>query len=124
MHVSEKKEFLMMAKMRQGVPVTLMAMLLSVGSQLAQAQDTVYIGAPEHSDAVTVGQPRQDSGTEPDETLTERWLRIQAGGQAASTHPQQASPQERELANQRLLDSYRHSIPEFFEQDEGGEIAR
>jgi hypothetical protein len=46
-------------------------------------------------------------------TRTEQWLRLQAQGLAASAHPQQASPAERELANQRLLDSYGHPIPEY-----------
>lgn len=114
----------MMAKIKQPFLITLMVWFLSAGVHMVQAQDTVYIGAPEHSRAVIVGEPGQSSRTESSETLTERWLHIQGSSQAASGYPQQATPRERELANQRLLDSYQHPIPEFFEQDQSGKIAR
>lgn len=54
----------------------------------------------------------------------ERWLRIQAKGGAASQQLQQQTPAEQERAYQRLLDSYNHPIPEFFDQEVGGKIAR
>ncbi|WP_375057299.1 DUF3613 domain-containing protein [Zobellella sp. DQSA1] len=52
---------------------------------------------------------------------TERWLQLQREGAAASIYSQAATAAERELANQRWLDSYKHPIPDFFEQGvEGG----
>ena len=45
---------------------------------------------------------------------SEQLLRLQASGGAASRHKQSATPVEQELSNQRLLDSYRTSIPESF----------
>ena len=57
-------------------------------------------------------------------TQTESWLQIQTDGSAASFNPQYATPTERELSYQRLLDSYKHPIPEFFSQEIGGEITR
>lgn len=45
---------------------------------------------------------------------SEQLLRLQASGGAASRHKQAATPVEQELSNQRLLDSYRTSIPESF----------
>lgn len=52
---------------------------------------------------------------------TEDWLQLQVSGQLASTRPQKAAPAERELALQRLLESYKHPIPEYFDQKQGGE---
>lgn len=57
-------------------------------------------------------------------TLSEQWLSIQAGGQAASPHAQEATEAERELSLRRLLESYHHPIPMLFEQDTGGDFAR
>lgn len=51
---------------------------------------------------------------------SERWLRLQASGGAASQHLQSASPTERELANQRFLNSYEYAIPESFVEDSSG----
>ncbi|UQY36735.1 DUF3613 domain-containing protein [Pseudomonas fulva] len=56
------------------------------------------------------------------QTQTAHWLRLQREGQLASPHPQVSTPAERELALQRWLDSHKHPIPEFFEQDVGGEL--
>ncbi|KAF1031785.1 MAG: hypothetical protein GAK37_00688 [Pseudomonas sp.] len=53
---------------------------------------------------------------------TENWLQLQASGQLASSQPQKAAPAEREQALQRLLDSYKFPIPEYFEQKRGGQI--
>lgn len=51
---------------------------------------------------------------------TENWFQIQVSGKASSPVPQVATPAERELSLQRWLDSYKHSIPEYYKQDEGG----
>ena len=56
------------------------------------------------------------------QTQTAYWLRLQREGQLATPHPQVSTPAERELALQRWLDSHKHPIPEFFEQDAGGEL--
>lgn len=56
------------------------------------------------------------------QTQTAHWLRLQREGQLVSPHPQVSTPAERELALQRWLDSHKHPIPEFFEQDAGGEL--
>ncbi|MBL1376599.1 DUF3613 domain-containing protein [Zobellella iuensis] len=55
---------------------------------------------------------------------TERWLQLQREGNAGSTQPQAATPAERELASQRWLDSYKHSIPAFFEQGVEGSVGK
>ncbi|CRM50507.1 MULTISPECIES: DUF3613 domain-containing protein [Pseudomonas] len=57
----------------------------------------------------------------PQQAATENWLALQVSGQAASTTPQAASATERDLAAQRWLESFKHEIPEFFEQKIGGE---
>ncbi|MFA5496513.1 MAG: DUF3613 domain-containing protein [Porticoccaceae bacterium] len=48
---------------------------------------------------------------------TELWLQVQAAGRAASNQVQQATPTERELSFQRLLESYKHPIPESFDRE-------
>lgn len=58
------------------------------------------------------------------ETRTEMWLQLQREGSAASSHVQTATPAERELSMQRLLDSYTHPIPEYFGEDDGGSFER
>ncbi len=55
-------------------------------------------------------------------TQTRLWLDLQASGQVSTQQGQYATSVEQELANQRLLDSYQHPIPEFFEQDTSGDI--
>jgi hypothetical protein len=57
----------------------------------------------------------------PQQAATENWLTLQSSGNAASSTPQKATAAEREQAAQRLLDSYKHPIPEFFEQKVGGQ---
>ncbi|MDQ0650918.1 DUF3613 domain-containing protein [Pseudomonas cedrina] len=54
---------------------------------------------------------------------TENWLALQIEGRAASPTPQRTTPAEREQALQRWLDSNKHPIPEFFDQDVGGASA-
>lgn len=56
------------------------------------------------------------------ETQTGYWLRVQREGQLASSHPQTSTPTERELALKRWLESHNHPIPEYFDQDVGGEL--
>lgn len=51
---------------------------------------------------------------------TEGWLQLQVKGQLATTTPQRASSAEREQAMQRLIESYKHPIPEYFDQKQGG----
>jgi len=51
---------------------------------------------------------------------TEDWLQLQVTGRAASTNPQPAVSAERDAAMQRWLDSYKHPIPEYYEQKKGG----
>jgi hypothetical protein len=51
----------------------------------------------------------------PQQQQTEGWLQLQVSGQLASSTPQKATPAERENAMQRLIDSYKHAIPEYFE---------
>lgn len=53
---------------------------------------------------------------------TEAWLSAQSSGHLASPNLQRSTLEERELANQRLLDSYRHPIPDFFDEDVGGKL--
>ncbi len=48
---------------------------------------------------------------------TEQWLSIQREGSQASRHAQTASAAERELANQRWLESYKYAIPERYYDD-------
>ncbi|WP_417660678.1 DUF3613 domain-containing protein [Pseudomonas sp.] len=59
----------------------------------------------------------------PQHSKTESWLAIQRDGRAASMKLQRATPAERELAYQRWLDSYSHPIPEFYEQETGGQMS-
>ena len=87
-------------------------------------QEAVYISAPQQGPAVVLGEGAPANLTTQAETLTETWLGLQASGEAASTRLQEGSAQERELANKRFLDSYQHPIPEYFDQDQGGKIAR
>ncbi|GFM51490.1 DUF3613 domain-containing protein [Pseudomonas capsici] len=54
---------------------------------------------------------------------TEAWLQLQARGDAASPTPQTVTPAERDLSLQRWINSYKHEIPEFYEQKEGGSIS-
>lgn len=51
---------------------------------------------------------------------TENWLQLQVSGSVQSPIRQTATPAERELSLQRWLNSYKHEIPEYYKQDEGG----
>ena len=48
---------------------------------------------------------------------TENWLGLQPSGQDASSTVQRATPAERELAIDRLLQSKKFAIPEKFNED-------
>ncbi|MCO6056574.1 DUF3613 domain-containing protein [Pseudomonas sp. MOB-449] len=48
---------------------------------------------------------------------SDQWLSIQREGSQASRHAQTAAPAERELANQRWLESYKYAIPERYYGD-------
>ncbi|QHF42858.1 hypothetical protein PspS35_03265 [Pseudomonas sp. S35] len=56
----------------------------------------------------------------PQQKQTEGWLQLQVSGQLASSTPQKATATERELTLQRLIESYKHPIPEYYEQKQGG----
>lgn len=55
---------------------------------------------------------------------TERWLQLQREGTEKSKYTQTATPAERELAMQRLLESYKHPIPEYYGEEDGGQFKR
>lgn len=90
--------------------VLLLALLCGVGGGMglgAQAQQSASQPATDATaSAGGTSQPVQP-------VRTDQWLQLQASGKVASTKAQQASATERELANQRLLDSYGHPIPEY-----------
>lgn len=52
---------------------------------------------------------------------TEQWMQLQIRGVVASPKLQTASATERDLAMQRWLNSFLYPIPEFFDQDAGGD---
>lgn len=56
--------------------------------------------------------------------LTDAWMNVQVDGTQASSEPQYATAAEKELANQRLLDSYEHPIPEYMPRSPGGNAAQ
>ncbi|TNE89359.1 MAG: DUF3613 domain-containing protein [Gammaproteobacteria bacterium] len=87
--------------------------LIQVGVVFA-GQEEVATAYPLETSPAAVGDGAQ--------TATESWLRAQSSGRLASPHLQRATLEERELANQRLLDSYRHPIPDFFDEDVGGKV--
>jgi hypothetical protein len=56
----------------------------------------------------------------PQQKQTEGWLQLQVSGERASAKVQKATPAERDLALQRLLESYKFPIPEYYDQKQGG----
>ncbi|MGC6372356.1 DUF3613 domain-containing protein [Pseudomonas sp. K2I15] len=56
----------------------------------------------------------------PQQKQTEGWLQMQVSGERASSNLQKATPAERDQAMQRLLESYKHPIPEYYDQKQGG----
>ena len=56
--------------------------------------------------------------------LTDAWMSVQVDGSQATAQPQYATAAERELANQRLLDSYEHEIPDYMPRSPGGNTAQ
>ncbi|HEX8541390.1 MULTISPECIES: DUF3613 domain-containing protein [unclassified Pseudomonas] len=61
-----------------------------------------------------------EKGDSPWQEQTQSWLKLQTEGNHASPTPQAVTPAERERSMQRWLDSYKHEIPDFFEQKKGG----
>ncbi|KQQ54950.1 hypothetical protein ASF84_16705 [Pseudomonas sp. Leaf127] len=58
----------------------------------------------------------------PAQAQTEAWLQLQVRGEAASKTVQTSTPAEREQSLQRWLDSYKHPIPEFYDQGAEGKV--
>ncbi|GAB7532598.1 DUF3613 domain-containing protein [Pseudomonas sp. 3A(2025)] len=58
----------------------------------------------------------------PTQAQTEAWLQLQVRGDAASKVVQTPTPSEQEQSLQRWLDSYKHPIPEFYDQESGGKM--
>ncbi len=56
---------------------------------------------------------------DPEQTEVGVWLSIQSSSEKASANPQQATDVEKELANQRFLDTYKHPIPDYFPSNLG-----
>ncbi|WP_085715500.1 DUF3613 domain-containing protein [Pseudomonas sp. B28(2017)] len=54
---------------------------------------------------------------------TEQWLQLQIRGVVASPIRQTASATERDLAMQRWLNSFSYPIPEFYDQDQAGDLS-
>lgn len=54
---------------------------------------------------------------------TEAWLQLQTRGAVASPIIQVSTPTERDRSFQRWLDTYKHEIPDFYEQERGGKIS-
>lgn len=70
--------------------------------------------------ALAQGAWAAEKGDSPWQEQTQNWLQLQSQGRQASPTPQAATPAEREQSMQRWLDSYKHEIPDFFEQKTGG----
>ena len=70
---------------------------------------------------IPLGAVAIESGPTPkNQQETENWLQLQVSGSVQSPIRQTATPAERELSLQRWLNSYKHEIPEYYKQDEGG----
>ncbi|HZJ92374.1 MAG TPA: DUF3613 domain-containing protein [Thiopseudomonas sp.] len=69
-------------------------------------------------------KPDQRGLIDSPELQTELWLKLQREGTLKSEYAQTATPTERELAMQRLLESYKYPIPEYFDEADGGEFER
>ncbi|MDY7219527.1 DUF3613 domain-containing protein [Denitrificimonas sp. JX-1] len=50
------------------------------------------------------------------------WLEAQRDGRYASKHIQNATPAEYEMSLKRWSESYKHPIPEYFDQESAGEF--
>lgn len=99
------------------------AVLLLLAGGLAGAQPAKTESRAVSYPATSSAEVSDTDNTEEVGERTENWLQLQRSGAAASATPQQATAAERELSYQRLLDSYRHPIPEYFEQDVGGSVS-
>ncbi|WP_371919537.1 DUF3613 domain-containing protein [Pseudomonas sp. SDI] len=75
---------------------------------------------------VLVGVPMLAQALEPGpsstaQAATEAWLRLQVNGERASPQPQTQTPKERDLSQQRFLDSYKYPLPEAFKVESMGQ---
>ncbi len=55
---------------------------------------------------------------------TEQWLQLQSSGQVASRNPQATTAVEHEAAMQRWLESYKLKIPQWYKDDDSGQISK
>jgi len=99
---------------------TMLLLLLTATAVLVRAET----GAVATAYPLDPQSPSGDHGDTQAQTQTERFLNMQSSGRHASPHLQRATTAERELANQRLLESYQHPIPAFFDEEVSGEIDR
>lgn len=74
--------------------------------------------------AQAIAQSNQALVADSPKLQAERWLQLQREGTQKSQFTQTATPAERELAMQRLLESYKHPIPEYYGEEEGGKFKR
>ena len=74
--------------------------------------------------AQAISQSNQALVADSPKLQAERWLQLQREGTQKSQFTQTATPAERELAMQRLLESYKHPIPEYYGEEEGGKFKR
>lgn len=112
----------------RGYRFPLCIVALSAGCHLVAAtagESEVYQVMPSPVIAVAVEDESVPMPAQrPALSKTEQWLQLQVSGDAASPNMQSATPYERELANRRLLESYRHPIPDFYDREAGGEVRR
>lgn len=104
---------------KQLIAWLMVIMVIQSSTVLADAATETAVTTPESR---TTAKIQGNTSAEPSQT--ELWLRIQSSGQQITPHPQQSSLEERELANQRLLNSYGHPIPEFFDDEVGGKFEK
>ena len=74
--------------------------------------------------AQAIAQSNQALVADSPKLQAERWLQLQREGTQKSKFTQTATPAERELAMQRLLESYKHPIPEYYGEEDGGKFKR
>ncbi|MGY4492202.1 DUF3613 domain-containing protein [Pseudomonas sp. TE3610] len=55
---------------------------------------------------------------------TEQWLQLQSSGAAASRNPQATTAVEKEAAMKRWLESYTLKIPQWYTDEDSGEISK
>ncbi len=60
----------------------------------------------------------------PQQQGTEQWLQLQSSGQAASRNPQATTAVEHEAAMRRWLESYTLKIPQWYRDEDSGNISK